>query len=87
MGHGSAERLTVPGRPGQTVRVTTTAPGRLRADPDFRRYWTARLTSLTGSLVTAVAMPVLVYRISGSPGLTALTTTLEALPYLLFGLF
>jgi MFS family permease len=87
VGHRSAERITVPGGPGQTVRVTTTAPGRLRADPDFRRYWTARLTSLTGSLVTAVAMPVLVYRISGSPGLTALTTTLEALPYLLFGLF
>jgi MFS family permease len=69
------------------VRVTTTQAGRLGADPDFRRYWAARMTSITGSLVTAVAMPVLVYRISGSPGLTALTTTLEALPYLLFGLF
>ncbi|WP_460934571.1 MFS transporter [Phycicoccus ginsengisoli] len=67
--------------------MTTTPSARLRADPDFRRYWLARMTSLTGSLVTAVAMPVLVYRISGSPGLTALTTTLEALPYLLFGLF
>jgi MFS family permease len=67
--------------------VTSTPPARLRSDRDFRRYWTARMASLTGSLVTAVAMPVLVYRISGSPGLTALTTTLEALPYLLFGLF
>ena len=45
------------------------------------------MTSLFGSLVTAVAMPVLVYRLSGSTTLTALTTTLEALPYLLFGLF
>lgn len=69
------------------MRVTTTQAGRLGADPDFRRYWAARMTSITGSLVTAVAMPVLVYRITGSPGLTALTTTLEALPYLLFGLF
>ena len=60
---------------------------RLRDDPDFRRYWLARMTSLFGSLVTAVAMPVLVYRLSGSTTLTALTTTLEALPYLLFGLF
>ena len=60
---------------------------RLRDDPDFRRYWVARMTSLFGSLVTAVAMPVLVYRLSGSTTLTALTTTLEALPYLLFGLF
>ena len=62
-------------------------PTRLRDDPDFRRYWVARMASLFGSLVTAVAMPVLVYRLSGSTTLTALTTTLEALPYLLFGLF
>src|SRR5690349_1487878 len=45
------------------------------------------MASLSGSLVTAVAMPVLVYRLSHSPGLTALTTTLEALPYLVIGLF
>lgn len=63
------------------------APGRLRDDADFRRYWVARMASLAGSLVTAVAMPVLVYRLSHSPGLTALTTTLEALPYLVVGLF
>ncbi len=59
----------------------------LRSDADFRRYWTARQVSVAGSLVTAVAMPVLVYRISGSPGLTALTSALEGLPYLVFGLF
>lgn len=61
-------------------------PARLRDDADFRRYWLARIASLTGSLITAVAMPVLVYRLSHSPFLTALTTTLEALPYLLVGL-
>ncbi|WP_295698704.1 MFS transporter [Lapillicoccus sp.] len=67
----------------------TAAPvlvGRLRDDPDFRRYWLARLVSVTGTIITAVAMPVLVYRITGSPGLTALTTTLEALPYVVVGL-
>ncbi len=31
-------------------------------------------------------LPVLIYRVSGSPSLTALTTVLEGLPYLLFGL-
>jgi len=70
--------------------VATARPqieGRLRDDGDFRRYWLARMTSVAGSLVTAVAMPVLVYRLSHSPGLTALTTTLEALPYLVVGLF
>jgi MFS family permease len=61
--------------------------GRLRDDRDFRRYWLARMASLSGSLVTAVAMPVLVYRLTHSAGLTALTTTLEALPYLVIGLF
>lgn len=70
--------------PVTTAAMTTL---RLRDDPDFRRYWLGRVASLTGSLVTAVAMPVLVYRLSGSPLLTALVTVLEAAPYLLFGLF
>jgi MFS family permease len=60
---------------------------RLRDDADFRRYWLARLFSMTGSMVTAVALPVLVYRLTGSPFLTALVTALEAAPYLLTGLF
>jgi MFS family permease len=79
----------------QGDRVTATpsdqAPGdltgRLRDAPDFRRYWLARVLSVTGSMVTAVALPVLVYRLSGSPFLTALVSALEAAPYLLFGLF
>ena len=60
---------------------------RLRDDRDFRRYWAARIVSLTGSLITVVAMPVLVYTLTGSAALTALTTTLDALPYLVVGLF
>jgi MFS family permease len=59
---------------------------KLRDDVDFRRYVAARLVSLTGAVATAVAMPVLVYRMSGSPFLTAAVTALEALPYLLVGL-
>ena len=58
----------------------------LREDVDFRRYFAARLVSLAGAVVTAVAMPVLVYRMSGSAFLTAAVTALEALPYLLVGL-
>jgi MFS family permease len=67
--------------------MTTTVPERLRDDPDFRRYWLARALSITGSMVTAVALPVLVYRLSGSTFLTALMTALEAAPYVLTGLF
>lgn len=65
--------------------VATRPP--LRHDPDFRRYWLAREVSISGTLVTAVALPVLVYRLSGSPSLTALITVVEGLPYLLLGLF
>ena len=60
---------------------------RLLDDRDFRLYWLARIISLSGSLITVVVMPVLVYRLTGSAALTALTATLEALPYLLIGLF
>ncbi len=67
-------------------RVAVGIDGRLRDDRDFRRYWLSRVVSVTGTVVTAVAMPVLVYRLTGSPTLTALTTTLEALPYVVVGL-
>lgn len=60
---------------------------RLRDDPDWRRFLVARLISLAGTSVTYVALPVLMYRISGgSPLLTALVTAFEAMPYLLLGL-
>jgi Transmembrane secretion effector len=61
--------------------------GRLRDDPEFRRFWLARVVSMLGSTVTYVALPVLVYRLTGSPLLTGIVAALEALPYLLFGLF
>jgi MFS family permease len=62
-------------------------PPPLRHNADFRRYWLAREVSIAGTLVTAVALPVLVYRLSGSPSLTALIAVVEGLPYLLLGLF
>jgi len=63
------------------------APVRLRDDPDWRRFLSARLVSLGGTAVTYVALPVLMYHLSGrSPLLTALVAAFEALPYLLLGL-
>ena len=59
----------------------------LRRHRDFRRYWIAREVSIAGTLVTAVGLPVLVYRLTGSPSLTALITVVEGLPYLMLGLF
>jgi MFS family permease len=42
---------------------------------------------VAGTAASAVALPLLVYRTSASPALTAAVVGLEALPYLLFGLF
>lgn len=60
--------------------------GLVRGDADFRRYWTARIVSLAGDLVTYVVLPVLVYRLSGSTFLTALASALGATAYLSVGL-
>lgn len=60
--------------------------GRLRHDPEFRRYWYARTLSTAGSTITLLALPVLVYRMTGSALLTALTSASEAAPYILLGL-
>ncbi|GIF46340.1 putative MFS family arabinose efflux permease [Asanoa ferruginea] len=56
-------------------------------DHDFTRWYLARSISIAGTAASAVALPLLVYRTSASPALTAAVVGLEALPYLLFGLF
>jgi MFS family permease len=61
-------------------------PSRLRDDPDWKRFLSSRLVSITGSSVTYVALPVLVYSMTSSPLLTSVVASLEALPYLMFGL-
>lgn len=63
------------------------AEGPLLRDPHVRRYVGARMTSLAGSSVTYVVMPVLVYALTGSPVWTALVAVVEGLPYLLTGLW
>lgn len=58
----------------------------LLRDRDFLGYTAARGLSLIGTITTLIALPVLVYRLSGSASFTALVTALEAAPYLLLGL-
>ncbi|MFJ8965940.1 MFS transporter [Lentzea sp. NPDC102401] len=53
---------------------------------DFGRYLNARVLSVVGAVVSAVALPVLVYQLTGSAGWTSAVTAAEALPYLVFGL-
>ena len=56
------------------------------AGRDFSRYLSARVLSVAGAVVSAVALPVLVYQLTGSAGWTSAVTAAEALPYLVFGL-
>ncbi|WP_329791643.1 MFS transporter [Lentzea sp. DG1S-22] len=56
------------------------------SERDFGRYLSARVLSVLGAVVSAVALPVLVYQVTGSAGWTAAVTAAEALPYLVFGL-
>lgn len=58
----------------------------LRRDPAFVRFLAARTVAVAGSAVTAVALPVLVLRLSGSAFLTAAVSAVAVLPYLVFGL-
>lgn len=68
------------------MTVASTKSGLLQ-DRQFLRYLVARSLSGAGSIVTLIALPILVYRISDSASLTALVAACEAAPYLLFGLF
>ncbi|MFD9700982.1 MFS transporter [Lentzea sp. NPDC059081] len=95
---GDTDRRTAPERDLDGVEDTasglenpraTTAThlgGTETADRDFRRYLNARVLSVTGAVISAVALPVLVYRLTGSAGWTSAVTAAEALPYLVFGL-
>ncbi len=64
--------------------VTPVPP--LRSDRAFCLFAAARTVSWTGTGISAVVLPVLVYQRTGSAALTGLLAAAEALPYLLFGL-
>lgn len=56
------------------------------ADPTYRLFLAARAVAMTGNTLTMVALPVLVYRLSGSATLTALVAAAETALYLVVGL-
>lgn len=69
----------------QTVEKAGATRRRL-FDRDFSLWYLSRSISVAGTSASAVALPLLVYRTSASPALTAAVVGLEALPYLMFGL-
>jgi MFS family permease len=59
---------------------------RLYKNPAFIVFWSARTISFAGTGITSVVLPVLVYRLTGSPSDVAALTLLETGPYIIFGL-
>ncbi|HZR41049.1 MAG TPA: MFS transporter [Ktedonobacteraceae bacterium] len=66
---------------------SSTTAGTLWQDRAFLLFWSGRTVTLLGSAITKVVLPILVYRLTGSALLTSLLTTLEVVPYFIFGLF
>jgi len=57
-----------------------------RLNPDFWKFWTGQAISTLGTSFTVFALPLLVYKLTGSALNLGLTTAAEMLPYLFFGL-
>lgn len=53
---------------------------------DFPKFYAARILALAGSVITSVALPLLILSSSGSYFYTAAVTAAATVPYLLFGL-
>ena len=62
------------------------APRSLRGEPKFVRWATGDAISLTGSAVTTVVLPVLVFERTGSVAATGGLFAVRVVPYLVFGL-
>src|SRR5438874_462576 len=60
------------------------ASGRLSGE--FWKFWTGQTISNLGTSFTMFALPLLVFKLTGSALNLAITTAAEYLPYLLFGL-
>ena len=64
------------GKPASTSRLSS----------DFWKYWTGQTISNLGSSVTLFALPLLVYKLTGSALNLGISAAANFLPYLLFGL-
>ncbi|WAZ24177.1 MFS transporter [Streptomyces cinnabarinus] len=71
--------------PAPTVEQEPTGYRRVFAVREFRAVFAAYALSLLGTVVGEIALTVLVYRLTGSPLLSALTFALGFLPYLVGG--
>lgn len=86
-GPGPAEQTADPVRPqpGGAGGSQQTGYGVVFAVREFRPIFAAHVLSLLGTVVAEVSLAVLIFRLTGSPLLTALTFALGFLPYALSG--
>ena len=69
------------------MQNNATSPKQVRKfSSDFWKYWTGQTISNLGSSITLFALPLLVYKISGSALYLGIASAATFLPYLLFGL-
>lgn len=66
------------------VRSSAVIEPRFRSD--FWKFWTGQTISTLGSSFTSFALPLLIFKLTGSSLNLALAVTATVLPYLLFGL-
>src|SRR5438270_1139136 len=57
-----------------------------KLNSDFWKYWTGQTISNLGSSITLFALPLLVYKLTGSALNLGIAEAATFLPYLLFGL-
>jgi MFS family permease len=69
---------------GLATQVDQEPRGRVSAD--FLKFWAGQTVSNLGSSVTLFALPLLVFKLTGSPLNLGATSATSFLPYLLFGL-
>jgi MFS family permease len=76
------------GPAGQNGGMTAQERGRRNwlLSGDFGRFWLGQTISNLGSSFTFFALPLLVFKLTGSPVNLGITTAAEFVPYLLFGL-
>ncbi len=70
----------------QLTRRMTPDLGRLRRSGQFRRLYTGQISSFAGSMITFVALPYQVYRLTHSSLLVGLLGVTELVPLVLAGL-
>jgi len=68
------------------TNANNTAPLPERLTLDFWKFWAGQTISNLGSSFTAFALPLLIYKLTGSALNLAFATAATFLPYLLFGL-